>query len=97
MVSHFGKSVAWLDRPFSKDKVRATVFLLNKEKALGPNGFTITMYQECWDVIKEDLLRVFSKFHINGIINQGTNVTFIVLAPKKKVKHLNFQISDLLA
>ena len=41
VVSHFGKSVAWLDRPFSKDKVRATVFLLNKEKALGPNGLLL--------------------------------------------------------
>ncbi|RVW38699.1 hypothetical protein CK203_077511 [Vitis vinifera] len=28
------------------------------------------VYQECWDVIKEDLMRVFLKFHTNGIINQ---------------------------
>ncbi|RVX00013.1 putative ribonuclease H protein [Vitis vinifera] len=26
--------------------------------------------EECWDVIKEDLMRVFLEFHINGIINQ---------------------------
>ncbi|RVW68273.1 hypothetical protein CK203_063587 [Vitis vinifera] len=35
----------------------------NKDKSLGPDGFTIIVYQECWDVIKEDLMRVFSKFH----------------------------------
>ncbi|RVW83630.1 hypothetical protein CK203_039266 [Vitis vinifera] len=28
------------------------------------------VYQECWDVIKEDLMRVFLEFHTNGIINQ---------------------------
>ena len=30
-----------------------------------------------------DLLRVFLEFHNNGIINQSTNATFIVLVPKK--------------
>ena len=59
------------------------VFQLNKEKAPGPDGFTIAVYQECWDVIKEDLIRVFLEFHTNGVINQSTNATFIALVPKK--------------
>ncbi|RVX18326.1 LINE-1 retrotransposable element ORF2 protein [Vitis vinifera] len=37
------------------------------------------IYQECWDVIKEDLMRVFLEFHTNGIINQSTNATFIAM------------------
>ena len=41
------ESVAWLDRPFSKEEVHLVVFQLNKKKALGLDGFTITMYQEC--------------------------------------------------
>ena len=56
---------------------------LNKENALDPNGFTIGFYQECWETIKDDLLRVFLKFHNNGITNQSTNATFITLVPKK--------------
>ncbi|RVX16675.1 Transposon TX1 uncharacterized 149 kDa protein [Vitis vinifera] len=67
------------------------VFQLNKEKALGPDGFTIAVYQECWDVIKEDLMRVFLEFHTNGIINQTTNATFIAMVPKKSQ---TFKISD---
>ncbi|KAJ9685197.1 hypothetical protein PVL29_017290 [Vitis rotundifolia] len=78
-----GESAVWLDRPFSEDEVRMAVFQLNKEKALGPDGFTIAVYQECWDVIKEDLMRVFLEFHTNGIINQSTNATFIAMVPKK--------------
>ena len=54
-----GESTVWLDKPFSEEEVRLAVFQLNKEKAFGPDGFTIAIYQECWDVIKEDLMRVF--------------------------------------
>ena len=72
-----------MDRPFSEEGVRLAVFQLNKEKAPGPNGFTIAVYQECRDVIKEDLMRVFLEFHNNEIINQSTNATFIALVPKK--------------
>ena len=57
---------------------------LNKEKAPGSDGFTFALYQECWEMIKNDLLRVFLGFHNNGMINQSTNSTFIVLVPKKK-------------
>ncbi|RVW17381.1 LINE-1 retrotransposable element ORF2 protein [Vitis vinifera] len=44
-------------------------FQLNKEKAPGPDGFTIAVYQECWDVIKDDLMRVFFKFHTKGVLS----------------------------
>ncbi|KAJ9671271.1 hypothetical protein PVL29_027318 [Vitis rotundifolia] len=67
------------------------VFHLNKEKAPSPDGFTIAVYQECWDVIKEGLMRVFSEFHTNGVINQSTNATFIAMVPKKSQ---TFKISD---
>ncbi|RVW63731.1 LINE-1 retrotransposable element ORF2 protein [Vitis vinifera] len=56
---------------------------LEEEKTPDPNGFTIGFYQECWETIKDDLLRVFLEFHNNRIINRSTNVTFIALVPKK--------------
>ncbi|RVW40361.1 Transposon TX1 uncharacterized 149 kDa protein [Vitis vinifera] len=67
------------------------VFQLNWEKAPGPDGFTLAVYQECWDVIKEDLMRVFFEFHTKGVINQSTNATFIAMVPKKSQ---TFKISD---
>ena len=72
------------------------VYHLNKEKAPGLDGFTIAVYQECWDVIKEDLMRVFLEFHTNGIINQSTNATFIARC-LRKAKLLKSQIIYLLA
>ncbi|RVW19678.1 Structural maintenance of chromosomes protein 3, partial [Vitis vinifera] len=85
------ESAIWLDRPFSEEEVRMAVFQLNREKAPGPDGFTLAVYQECWDVIKEDLMRVFFEFHTKGVINRSTNATFIAMVPKKSQ---TFKISD---
>ncbi|RVW96994.1 hypothetical protein CK203_032309 [Vitis vinifera] len=35
---------------------------MDRDKAPGPDGFTIAVFQDCWDVIKEDLVRVFKNF-----------------------------------
>ena len=90
-----GESAVWLDRPFSEEEVRMAVFQLNKEKAPSPDGFTIAVYQECWDVRKEDLMRVFLEFHTKGVINQSTNATFIAMVPKKSqtFKISNYRLS----
>ena len=53
------ESVTWLDCPFLEEEILKTIFQLDKYKAFGLDGFTIAMFQECWDVIKGDLLRVF--------------------------------------
>ena len=58
---------------------------MDRDKASGLDGFTIAVFQDCWDVINEDLVRVFAKFDRSGIINQSTNVSFIVLLPKKSL------------
>ena len=58
---------------------------MDRNKAPGPDGFTIAVFQDCWNVIKEDLVRVFDEFHRSGIINQSTNASFIVLLPKKSM------------
>ncbi|RVW28235.1 hypothetical protein CK203_083666 [Vitis vinifera] len=51
---------------------------LDWDKAPGPDGFTIAVFQDCWDVIKEDLVRVFAEFHRSGIINQSTNASIVL-------------------
>ena len=66
-----------------KEEVHYGVFQLNRDKAPSTNGFTMALYQECWDVIKENLMKVFHEFHSSRIINRSTNATFIVLVPKK--------------
>ena len=64
---------------------------MDRDKASRADGFTIAVFQDCWDVINEDLMRVFAEFHRSGIINQNTNASFIVLLPKK---NMSKKISD---
>ena len=87
------KSAIWLDRLVLEEEVYNAVFELDKEKTLWLDGFSIVVFQERWDVIKEDLLRLFSEFDSNGVINQSVNATFIALVPKKRqtTKVLDFK------
>ena len=78
------ESASRLDSPFAEEEISKVIFQLNRDKAPSPDGFTIAVFQDCWDLIKEDLVRVFVEFHSSGIINQSTNV-FIVLLPKKSM------------
>ena len=78
------ESASRLESPFTEEEISKAIFQLDRDKAPGPDDFTIAVFQDCWDVIKEDLVRVFAEFHKSGIINQSTNASFIVLFPKKK-------------
>jgi hypothetical protein len=56
---------------------------MNRDKALGPDGFSLALFQDCWDVIKIDLMGVFQDFHTHSKFVKSINATFIALIPKK--------------
>ncbi|RVW70916.1 Transposon TX1 uncharacterized 149 kDa protein [Vitis vinifera] len=87
----FGESASRLESPFTEKEIFKAIFQMDRDKAPGPDGFTIAVFQDCWEVIKKDLVRVFAEFHRSGIINQSTNASFIVLLPKKSMSR---RISD---
>jgi hypothetical protein len=39
---------------------------IDRDKASGPDGFFMALYQDCWEVIKFDLIRVFFDFYARG-------------------------------
>ncbi|RVX23043.1 LINE-1 retrotransposable element ORF2 protein [Vitis vinifera] len=86
-----GESAFRLESPFTEEEIFKAIFQMDRDKAPGPDGFTIAVFQDCWEVIKEDLVKVFAEFHRSGIINQSTNASFIVLLPKKSMSR---RISD---
>lgn len=75
--------VAWLEKPFDEMEIRKAVFDYERDKAPGLNGFSMAVFQDCWEVVKQDLLGVFSEFRESGVINLSSNTTFICLIPKK--------------
>ena len=56
---------------------------MNGDKAPGPNGFTTAFWQSSWEVVKEDVMRMFKEFHVSGKFVKSLNNSFIVMIPKK--------------
>lgn len=57
-----------IERPFSEEEIHNTVFGMDDSKAPAPNGFSMLFFQECWDMIKEDLIKVFEDFFERGVL-----------------------------
>ncbi|XP_062093360.1 uncharacterized protein LOC133799353 [Humulus lupulus] len=74
---------SFLERPFAKDEIRQAVFSCDGTKAPGPDGFSMVVYQNNWEVMKKDLMDVFHDFFKDGVIHERINETFICLIPKK--------------
>ena len=43
----------------------------------------MAFWQFCWDIVKFEVMGLFSEFHHLGLFERSLNATFIVLIPKK--------------
>jgi len=73
---------SWLERAFEEEEVRKVVFAMNSDKAPGPDGFTMAFFQACWEVLRLDIMEVFSDIHAREVFEKSLNVSFIALIPK---------------
>ena len=72
-----------LERPFTEDEIYVALMKMNGDKAPGPDGFTMTFWQSCWEFIKEEILEMFEDFYVHSSFLKSLNNTFLVLIPKK--------------
>jgi hypothetical protein len=67
------------------EEVRKVVAEMNGDKALGSvdtDCFSMSFFQACWDVLKVDIIKVFSDFHARGKFERSLNALFITLILK---------------
>ncbi|XP_027109243.2 uncharacterized protein [Coffea arabica] len=64
------------------EEIRAVVFSMDANSAPGPNGFVAGFYQQCWEVIKGDLLVVVQDFFRGIEQPRGFSNALLVLIPK---------------
>ena len=69
--------------PFSEREIKTTLFSLARDKSPSADRFSLAFYQDMWEVLKPDIISVFSDFWYNGVINQSANETHLCLIPKK--------------
>jgi hypothetical protein len=55
---------------------------MNPNKASVPYGFSILFYQKFWDLIKHDIIQLFSDFYNHRLDIAKFNRAFIYLIPK---------------
>jgi hypothetical protein len=55
---------------------------MDPNKAPGPDGFPILFYQKIWDLIKTDIVQLFSAFYHHQLDISKFNRVFIWLIPK---------------
>jgi hypothetical protein len=67
---------------FSEEEVRHVVFQMEHNKAPGPDGFPAEFYQACWNIVKEDLMALFTDFHEGTLPLYRLNFDTIILIPK---------------
>jgi hypothetical protein len=74
----------WLERPFGEEEVADVVSGFNRDKAPGPDGFSMGFYQCCWDILRPDVMAFLNYFHDFCSFEKSLNPTFVSLIPKKK-------------
>ena len=78
-----GEDASWLERPFQEDEMTGVVRNMNGDKSPSPDGFPMSFFHACWQVIKSDLMAVFDEFYASGSFERSLNATFLTLIPKK--------------
>lgn len=71
-----------LTAPFLKSEIDNIIKEMPTDKAPGPDGFNGVFIKKCWNLIKEDIYRLFEDFYDNRVDLSPINSSYIVLVPK---------------
>ena len=77
-----GEEQAWLQRPFEEEEILESIRMCAKEKAPGPDGFSMIFFETFWEVLK-DIINTLTQYHLDQNFEKSFNATFIALIPKK--------------
>lgn len=73
-----------LTKEVSATEIKKTLFRMPKEKAPGPDGFTVEFFKEAWSIVGTDCTIAIQSFFRYGFLPKGLNSTILALIPKKE-------------
>lgn len=65
-----------------EEKVKDTVWYCNGNKSLGPDDFSSSFLQVCWETVKKDVVQFVSDFFSIHTLSKVATTSFITLVPK---------------
>jgi hypothetical protein len=75
----------------SPSEIKNAVFELNKDSALGPDGFGALFFHTYWDIVHQDLVNAVTEFFTTGFLLPNFNANTLILIPKisnaDKIEH----------
>lgn len=79
----------WLARPFMLEELKQAIFLLAKVKAQGQTVLT-AVFQGCWEIIKDDLVKVMEEFHNHEKSCKALKCHIYLFSSEKEWSKTNF-------
>ena len=73
-----------LELSFMEEEVVSALRELNGEKALEPDVYTTAVWQFSWDIVKDEVMAVFTDFFATSKFVKSLNSTFLVMVPNKE-------------
>ncbi|XP_057786555.1 uncharacterized protein LOC131004001 [Salvia miltiorrhiza] len=67
-----------------ESEIAAEVFGMDANSAPGPDGFSGSFFQTCWEIIKTDVVSAVQTFFRSSYLPTGCNSSTMILIPKKK-------------
>ena len=71
-----------LNAPFSTEEIIQALYTLARHSCLGEDGISATFFLEYWDLMKDDLCRVFQEVFDTGQLPDAWGSGLIFLIPK---------------
>jgi hypothetical protein len=78
------EEINFLNALYTEDEVKKVIFQMEHNKAPGLDGFLAKFYQNFWELIKVDLLELFTFLHVGQLELFCQNFGEIILLPKIK-------------
>ncbi|KAL2240793.1 UNVERIFIED_CONTAM: hypothetical protein Sindi_0720500 [Sesamum indicum] len=71
--------------PFSPDDVKQAVFDITKDKASGPDGYSLGFFKVAWPMVGEEITRAVLDFFSTRKLLKQINSTILALIPKMRL------------
>lgn len=73
-----------MERDPSEVEIRSTLFAINNNKALRPDGFSTGFFKYAWNVVGWDVIAAIKSFFSTKRLFSEMNSTIITLVPHKE-------------